>query len=312
MIKFTCPSCGKKYSVAENLAGKAAGCSRCHRKILIPSAVTSAPTPAPATSPGPTPTPATAPTAPPIVSAPTPAPAPLPPPSPAKDGGPHKIVVSFSDRATERPPIMELLPETPPSAPATSPALTPTLAGDATMPSVVSAPTPAVASLGAPGASPAKKIPMRIRRLVADAEHMQKVFEGFPLIRLVGMAGNPPDKYRIEYRVRGIAKGENGQTFYRDEHLVEIQLTSEYPRQSPKCRILTPIFHPNFDPAVICVGDHWTAAERLADLVVRIGEMIAYQTYNIKSPLDGEAAMWADMNQPIFPIDSRSLTPPGL
>jgi ubiquitin-protein ligase len=72
------------------------------------------------------------------------------------------------------------------------------------------------------------------------------------------------------------------------------------------------IFHPNFDPTIICVGDHWTAAEKLSDLIIRIGEMIAYQAYNIKSPLDGEAAMWADLNQSKFPVDKRSLIPPEL
>ena len=53
--------------------------------------------------------------------------------------------------------------------------------------------------------------------------------------------------------------------------------------------MLTPIFHPNIDESAICVGDHWVAGERLIDLVVRIGQMIAYQEYNIKSPLNGEA-----------------------
>ena len=65
--------------------------------------------------------------------------------------------------------------------------------------------------------------------------------------------------------------------------------------------MLTPVFHPNIDPATICVGDHWTAGERLVDLAVRIGEMIAYQAYNIQSPLDAEAAMWADLNQQASP-----------
>lgn len=157
-----------------------------------------------------------------------------------------------------------------------------------------------------------RRLPMRIRRMMADAEYMNKLFRNFPLIRIVSMNGNPPDKYRIEYNIQGVARGNDGQPVYRDQHLVEIQLTSDYPRQSPKCRILTPIFHPNFDPTIICVGDHWTAAEKLADLVIRIGEMIAYQAYNIKSPLDGEAAMWADLNQTAFPIDKRSLMPPEL
>jgi ubiquitin-protein ligase/DNA-directed RNA polymerase subunit RPC12/RpoP len=157
-----------------------------------------------------------------------------------------------------------------------------------------------------------RKLPMRIRRLMADAENTKRLFSQFQLIRVVSTEGEPPEKYRVEYNVRGLARGNNGQPSFRDQHLVEIQLTSDYPRQSPKCRMLTPIFHPNFDPTIICVGDHWTAAEKLSDLIIRIGEMIAYQAYNIKSPLDGEAAMWADLNQSKFPVDKRSLIPPEL
>ena len=90
---------------------------------------------------------------------------------------------------------------------------------------------------------------------------------------------------------------------------MEVNLSLGYPRRPPHCRMLTPIFHPNIDSATICVGDHWTAGERLVDLVVRIGEMIAYQAYNIQSPLDGEAAMWADLNHHRLPTDNRNIRP---
>ena len=56
--------------------------------------------------------------------------------------------------------------------------------------------------------------------------------------------------------------------------------------------MLTPIFHPNIAPHAICIGDHWSAGEPLASIMARIGEMIAYQSYNTKSPLNGEAARW--------------------
>lgn len=94
-------------------------------------------------------------------------------------------------------------------------------------------------------------------------------------------------------------------------HTAEIQLTRDYPRVPPKCKLLTPIFHPNIDRTTICIGDHWTAGERLADLVIRIGEMLAYQAYNIKSPLNGEAAMWADLHADKLPTDTRNLHPTG-
>jgi ubiquitin-protein ligase len=81
-------------------------------------------------------------------------------------------------------------------------------------------------------------------------------------------------------------------------------------RQEIKTRLLTLIFHPNFEPAHICIDNHWTAQERLIDLIIRIGEMIAYQSYNVKSPFDGEAAKWADLHQNILPIDRTNLILP--
>ena len=156
------------------------------------------------------------------------------------------------------------------------------------------------------------KVPMRTRRLLADAQAMAEAFRDFPLIHVTPMAGNPPETYRVEYSVHGLERGKDGKPTPRERHSVEIQLSSEYPRVSPHCKMLTPIFHPNIDPATICVGDHWTAGERLVDLVIRIGQMIAYQEYNIRSPLDAQAAMWADLNQKDLPIDPRDLRPAGM
>jgi ubiquitin-protein ligase/DNA-directed RNA polymerase subunit RPC12/RpoP len=164
----------------------------------------------------------------------------------------------------------------------------------------------------APPPPAAPKLSMRQRRLMADAQQMTDAFRKSDRIRVKPAAGEPPEVYHVEYRVRSLDRGPDGEPVPRDAHVVEIQLTSDYPRLSPKCKMLTPIFHPNIDPATICVGDHWTAGERLADLVVRIGEMLAYQAYNIKSPLDAEAAMWADLNVKRLPTDPRSMRPAEL
>lgn len=163
-----------------------------------------------------------------------------------------------------------------------------------------------------PPGSPPAKMPMRLRRLAADAEQMARAFEKSDMIRVRPIAGDPPDTYRIDYRISSLNRDAKGKPIARGEHAVEIQLTSDYPRLSPKCKMLTPIFHPNIDETTICVGDHWTAGERLVDLVVRIGEMLAYQAYNIKSPLDGEAAMWADLNPDKLPTDPRNVRPAGM
>jgi ubiquitin-protein ligase/DNA-directed RNA polymerase subunit RPC12/RpoP len=156
------------------------------------------------------------------------------------------------------------------------------------------------------------RIPLRIRRLISDAKQMSEAFANFPLIKVHHSAGNPPEEYQVEYFIKGLEHGKGGKPVPRDTHRVEIKLTADYPRVGPHCKMLTPIFHPNIDPATICIGDHWAAGERLASLVVRIGEMIAYQAYNIQSPLDAEAAMWADLNGDKLPIDKRNLHPAEL
>jgi hypothetical protein len=74
--------------------------------------------------------------------------------------------------------------------------------------------------------------------------------------------------------------------------------------------MLTPVFHPNFDDATVCIGDFWAASEGLDDLIIRIGRMIAYQEYNTKSPLNGLAAKWAAQNTNLLPVDARSVAPP--
>jgi ubiquitin-protein ligase len=159
------------------------------------------------------------------------------------------------------------------------------------------------------GAPAAPRVPMRTRRLQADAKQMAESFAGSEAIKVTPLAGDPPEAYQVEYSVRSLERGRGGKPVARDKHLVEIRLTSDYPRLSPQCKMLTPVFHPNIDPTTICVGDHWTAGERLVDLTVRIGEMLAYQAYNIQSPLDAEAAMWTDLNQPKLPTDPRPLRP---
>lgn len=154
------------------------------------------------------------------------------------------------------------------------------------------------------------RLPVRTRRLIAESKQMLETFKDFPLIQVKSTTGDPPEIYQVEYKIRGLARGGwRNKPKPRELHRVEIQLTSDYPRLAPQCKMLTPIFHPNIDETTICVGDHWTAGERLVDLVIRIGEMIAYQAYNIKSPLDGEAAMWADLHRDQLPVDSRSLIP---
>ena len=150
----------------------------------------------------------------------------------------------------------------------------------------------------------------RIRRLKLDQSSLVKRFENWPLIRIVGTAGMPPELYRFQYFIRGLYVAPDGSILERNEHLLEVTLSLGYPRRAPQCRMLTPVFHPNFDDSSVCIGDFWAASESLDDLIIRIGRMISYQEYNTKSPLNGLAAKWAAQNSNLLPVDSRAIAPP--
>jgi len=150
----------------------------------------------------------------------------------------------------------------------------------------------------------------RVRRLKLDYDQMVQKFAGWPLIQITGTAGMPPEVYRFSYHIKGLFVSPTGEIQERAQHHLEVNLSLGYPRRAPQCRMLTPVFHPNFDDATVCIGDFWAASEGLDDLVIRIGRMIAYQEYNTKSPLNGLAAKWAEQHSKFFPIDSRDIAPP--
>jgi ubiquitin-protein ligase len=149
---------------------------------------------------------------------------------------------------------------------------------------------------------------VRLRRLQSDYEKLRAFLGRQPRIRLIQVQGNPPERYQLEYQIRGLREVDE-QLQAVSNHIVEISLPLSYPRLPPQCRMLTPVFHPNIAPHAICIGDHWNAGEPLWSMIARIGEMIAYQSYNTKSPLNGEAARWVETNLDKLPLDKTNFMP---
>lgn len=150
----------------------------------------------------------------------------------------------------------------------------------------------------------------RIRRLIADYHALMDEFTGHPHVTVAPGRGDPPEEYTITYRVPGLVPGANGgPPQVSNLHKAMIRLTADYPRLKPHCQLLSPAFHPNFG-AYICVGDHWAAGETIVDLVVKIGDMLQYRVYNVRSALNINAANWAVKNASRFPIGNVNLYAP--
>jgi ubiquitin-protein ligase len=147
----------------------------------------------------------------------------------------------------------------------------------------------------------------RLRRIASDWEQVRKDFAGHKNIFVTPVGSEPPEKYNVTYFVNGIYLLPDGRIETLGRHEIEIMLHSEYPRYKPICKIKTPIWHPNFRDGQICIGDIWGAGESLSDIIINIGDMIQYKSWNSYSPLSSEAAQWAMENKHLFPVGTIDL-----
>jgi len=147
----------------------------------------------------------------------------------------------------------------------------------------------------------------RMRRIASDWEQVRKDFAGHKNIVVTPVGELPPEKYHITYFVNGVYLLTDGTVRILDRHEVDIVLHAEYPRYKPICKISTPICHPNFRDGQICIGDIWGAGESLSDIIINIGDMIQYKSWNSYSPLSAEAAQWAIENRHLFPVGTVDL-----
>lgn len=147
----------------------------------------------------------------------------------------------------------------------------------------------------------------RMRRIASDWEQLQKDFGNHPYIKVTPMGPEPPERYHVTYFVNGIYLLPDGSIQTLARHDVEITLHADYPRYKPLCRILTPIWHPNFRDGQICIGDIWGAGESLSDIIINIGDMIQYKSWNSYSPLSADAAKWAIEHKHMFPVGNLNL-----
>jgi len=150
----------------------------------------------------------------------------------------------------------------------------------------------------------------QMRRLKHDFAAMEQLRDESTIFHFRSF-GQPAQRYLIEFRGRSLAR-EKGKVVVRDSHEVEIKLGVSYPRTMPELRWITPIYHPNISEiGLVCLGGygtHWVPSLHLDDLCNMLWDMARYHNYDIRSPYNREAALWA-ANQTTFafPTDARPL-----
>jgi hypothetical protein len=151
----------------------------------------------------------------------------------------------------------------------------------------------------------------QIRRLRSDLAGLERLSAESSILSFQA-TGTPATRYVVTFKGRSLARDARGKIAFRDSHEVEIKLGAAYPRTMPELRWMSPIYHPNISEiGLICLGGygtHWVPSLHLDDLCVMLWDMARYHNYDIRSPYNRDAALWA-ANQTAFsfPTDPRPL-----
>lgn len=150
----------------------------------------------------------------------------------------------------------------------------------------------------------------RLRRLEQDARLIASMFGDSDSVIVEPLGPRPAERYRVTYNVPSYWLNKTSNELkVKKQHIVEISLPAGYPREKPYCTTENPIWHPNFG-AYICIADEWMPGQTLADVIVQIGDLLQYKTYNIRSPLNALAAKFAMDRADEWPLGDKEIRGP--
>ncbi len=151
----------------------------------------------------------------------------------------------------------------------------------------------------------------RQRRLEADNRSVEKLDAESSIFSFVA-SGTPPTRYRLQFKGPGLSRTARGDIQIVHDHEIIVELGAAYPRLVPNLLWQTPVFHPNIsNNGVVCLGGygtHWVPSLTLDEMSTMLWDMIRYENFDIDSPYNRDAAIWArDQKDFRFPLDQRNI-----
>ena len=137
-------------------------------------------------------------------------------------------------------------------------------------------------------------------------KQVESYFKDHSVITVEATKGDPPDQYTITYNMAGFGQTPDGEVVESSKHVVELSIPFGFPHFPPSCKPKSIIFHPDFDPAAICLGDVWEQDASIANIILYIGKMINGEIYSSKNAFNDEAATWYRNNSAKFPLNTIS------
>ena len=151
------------------------------------------------------------------------------------------------------------------------------------------------------------------QRLAAELEVMRALAQQSSILQFES-EGDPPDKYTITLRGRGIdrASSYRGGMKYVDRHECEIRLGFGFPQRPPEIRWLTPIFHPNISYSGYVkledCGLTWQEDLTLDVICERIWDLARLALVDLATATNLSAKKWfSEQREIALPVDARPL-----
>jgi hypothetical protein len=151
-----------------------------------------------------------------------------------------------------------------------------------------------------------------MRRLRTDRKGLEHLRSESSIFDFDAM-GDPCERYVLRFYGQGLWRPEAPHSIaVREMHEVRVKLGASYPRMMPELTWMTPIFHPNISASgVVCLGGygtHWVPSLSLDELCGMLWDMIRYRNFDVESPYNREAALWAKtQTRYLFPLDERPI-----
>jgi ubiquitin-protein ligase len=147
---------------------------------------------------------------------------------------------------------------------------------------------------------------VRAERLLQEYDRIFAGFRNHSHISVKEVFGTPPEKYHILFRIDGLA--QTGMSIEaKNEHVVEITLTPDYPNVQPVCKPVTSIYHPNITAEGIDIRLVFSPQATLAELIIGIGQMIVFQKYSTDDAINTGAGQWVVRNTSMLPLSTVDL-----
>ena len=142
----------------------------------------------------------------------------------------------------------------------------------------------------------------QLKRLREEHQALLRDYAYHPYAAVTAVRGDPPTRYRVDFRVRTLVVNASEELEFADTASVDIWMSPGFPTQPPLVRPLVGLFHPNVAPDAIALAA-WQPTDRISDIIRRVGDYLAWRSYDPSKIVNEVAGQWLAENGADLPLD---------